>query len=89
MNYIISIAAGQGQVRLIKEIKAAGYGVIACDLNPDAEGFKYSDIVINQSTYAADKIYEELKTLNNCKIDGIKKSLLVHLIITNISRNYF
>ena len=71
MNYIISIAAGQGQVRLIKEIKAAGYGVIACDLNPDAEGFKYSDIVINQSTYAADKIYEELKTLNNCKIDGI------------------
>jgi len=71
MEYIVSIGAGNSQVQLIHSIKKSGYGVIACDQNPKAEGFRYANIIINQSTYDAEAIYKELRLLKKEEIVGI------------------
>lgn len=56
------------QVPLIKECKKQGHFVIATDLNPNAEGFNYSDIALNIDTLDKELTLE--KALEY-KIDGI------------------
>lgn len=50
MKKIMIIGAGEFQVPLIKECKSNNYYTIVTDLNPEAEGFKFSDIALNIDT---------------------------------------
>lgn len=69
MKKIMILGASSLQLPAIVRAKEMGYQVIACDMNPNSEGFKI-DGVISQviSTLDSDKLLEVAK---NYKIDGI------------------
>ncbi len=63
-QYILSIGAGANQLPLITAIQSMGYKAIACDIAADAPGAKVADVFINQSTYQAIPIINELQHRN-------------------------
>jgi biotin carboxylase len=65
LQSIIILGAGNAQIPVIKKAKDLGYFVVAIDRNANAPGFKYSDIVINESTYDEKKIISELIKLDD------------------------
>jgi len=64
LQSIIILGAGNAQIPVIKKAKELGYVVVAIDRNASAPGFKYSDIVINESTHDVKKIIPKLRKLN-------------------------
>lgn len=69
---VISVGAGPSQIVLIESIRELGYKVISVDRNPEATGFKYSDICLQLSTYEAEPIIEALDGLKgNYDIKGV------------------
>jgi hypothetical protein len=65
-NWVICLGAGEFHVTIIKYIKLLGYKVLAIDRNPKALGFNFSDEVLVESTYNADKILCALKGRQWC-----------------------
>ncbi len=64
-NAVICLAAGALQERVIIIAKKLGYIVIAVDKDPNAPGFKHTDLKIYQSTYDASAIIKELDLLKD------------------------
>jgi carbamoyl-phosphate synthase large subunit len=62
------VGAGEFQVPIIKQCKESGHKVIATDMNPNADGFKYSDVVLNIDTLDKQKTLQEATKYN---IDAI------------------
>ncbi|MGR3178630.1 MAG: ATP-grasp domain-containing protein [Candidatus Anammoxibacter sp.] len=62
---IVSVAAGESQVLLIKKMKELGYAVISIDRNPEAPGFNYSDESLYLGTFESKPITEELDKLKD------------------------
>ena len=62
-NAIISVAAGRSQIALIRAMKNKSFSVIGIDRNPNAEGFKYCDECIIESTHDATSIIKKLDAL--------------------------
>jgi len=62
---VICLAAGKSQKPIIATAKSLGYAVVAIDQNREADGFKYTDFKIYQSTYDFDAIIKELDKLKN------------------------
>lgn len=68
MKKILILGAGQMQVPIIALSKKMGHYTIVADYDPNAPGFKYSDIASTISTIDKDAI---LKLAQELKIDGI------------------
>jgi len=69
---IIVIGAGLLSVKNIETAQKMGYQVIVTDMNPDAIGFKYSDIPVLLSTRDVEGHVREAKKLsNNHNIVGV------------------
>lgn len=62
---VICLGAGKSQEPVIAKAKTLGYEVIVIDQEKTSSGFQYADIKIYQSTYDADAIIKELKSLQN------------------------
>ena len=68
MKKILVLGAGQMQVPVIQKINKRGDIAIAADMNVNAPGMQYADIILNISTDNTNAILEVAKKLN---IDGI------------------
>lgn len=68
MKKIMILGASLLQVPAIKMAKEMGLRVIAVDMNPNAVGFEYADICIEESTIDITKVIDVAKAF---KIDGI------------------
>lgn len=68
MKKIMAIGAGVMQVPSIKKAHGMGYYVIAVDMNPEAEGFKYADEAVVVNTIDIPGVVEAAKRL---KVDGV------------------
>ncbi|WP_035587203.1 ATP-grasp domain-containing protein [Hippea jasoniae] len=90
-NAIITIAAGKSQISLIRKIRNKGFSVICVDRNPKAEGFKFCDECIIESTHNANAVIEKLERIKNgwnfCGI--ITKSSGIPVITTAKIAEYF
>lgn len=60
---LISVAAGRGQVPVIRKAKNLGLAVIGIDQNPRAPGFAYADECVVLSTYEPEPIIARLHKL--------------------------
>lgn len=68
MKKIMAVGAGVMQVPSIKKAHDMGYYVIAVDMNPEAEGFKYADEAVVVNTIDIPGVVEAAKRL---KVDGV------------------
>lgn len=68
MKKVMAIGAGVMQVPSIKKAHDMGYYVIAVDMNPEAEGFKYADEAVVVNTIDIPGVVEAAKRL---KVDGV------------------
>ena len=62
---IVILGAGESQVLLIEKAKNLGLSTIVVDRNPIAPGFDIADVKINVSTYDANEIENQLKTIKD------------------------
>ncbi len=67
MKKIMAVGAGVMQVPSIKKAHEMGYYVIAVDMNPEAEGFKYADEAVVVNTI---DIRELLRPLRDLRLMG-------------------
>lgn len=56
-DVLLAIGAGKHQLALIKRAKKMGYHVIAVDINPNAQGFAFSDEAIIESAHEPEKVW--------------------------------
>lgn len=68
---IFFVGAGSETVPGIIKAKEMGLVVCACDLNPQAPGFKYCDQSIIANAYDADDVLIQIKKSSLKKIDGV------------------
>ena len=69
---IVVIAAGAGQLPVIKAVQAAGYAAIAVDRNCDAPGLTVADYAITESTYDTGAVLSALQDIDgNFKLKGV------------------
>lgn len=59
-KWVICLGAGHSQVSLIINAQSLGYKVLAIDINPNAEGFIYSDDILIESTHNSDEILAKI-----------------------------
>lgn len=62
---IICLAAGKSQVSLLAKAKSLGYVIVAVDKNAEAQGFKYADDHVCESTHDAQAIIAKLDLFGN------------------------
>ncbi len=62
---IIILGAGHSQIEIIKKAKDLNYTVFSIDRDPNAIGFQYSDIIINESTHNFKNIILKLKKFHD------------------------
>ena len=62
---IIILGAGQSQIEIIKKAKDLNYVLFSIDRDPNAIGFQYSDVVINESTHNFENIILKLKNFSD------------------------
>jgi len=70
---LLVLGAGPEQVPVIQQAKRMGLYVVASDINPKAEGFKYANDYFIASTYDADQTVKEALFFNRKKrkINGV------------------
>ncbi len=62
-GYLISVCAGVNQIPLIREASELGYHVIGIDNNPQAPGFLFCDLKIQESVENHESAYIKLREL--------------------------